>query len=85
VADLDQIDSFISDISAQAAAWFSVFTNRPAVVPSTAPELLRLQTQTGVIQPIATAPTPIVSGGSDLSSILLLLGVVVVAVLLFRD
>lgn len=78
--DLSEIDDFINNASDQAAAWYSIVTDKPVVVPSAT-----IQAQQNVVnqQPIAgVVNTPIGSyiGGSPFTIDLLVLAVAAVAV-----
>jgi len=85
VADLQQIDSFLNDLSSQAAAWYSIVTNRPAVVPGSTPAFVDLQASAGVTPPPAPLPLLSVVQSPDVLPLLLLVAGVVVLALLLKD
>jgi hypothetical protein len=82
MADLQTIDQFISDASLQAAAWYSVLTNRPAVVPGMTTQAIAVQQQAGVIPPAPLVAPALVVGGTTIDPWLLVAGAVLLFLLL---
>jgi hypothetical protein len=82
MADLEAIDDFMNDASLQAAAWYSILTQRPAVVPGTTPQTVTLQQQAGLLPP---APLATVLTSPSIAPLALLLGALVVLVFLLKE
>lgn len=85
MATLQEIDDFIYDASDQAAAWYSIVTDKPVVLPSA-----NISSQDAIAAsiPVATSvQTPIgsyigVAGGNGL---FVLVAAIVVVVLVMRE
>lgn len=81
---LDALDNFINDASDQAAAWYSIVKREPVVLPSTQIAVQGAQASQVAAQPsIGVVSTPL-GTSIDISTLVLLVGAVIVGFFVFR-